>query len=188
MQNRNFEKINHRAVQQKNQRCFELDQSEIFWVQRFLKRGGGAVQLRFHRQPLGIYQADEIADDNHQPEKAGEDAVELEIFPNRIFPLEIKIKRLIIRAVAQVVAHVSLPTQLEGCGEKKCHNRAADVIDPLIGMENIVLRFVAQGVASVHDKSVNHRDQRHGPPALNLTGGPQQGCANQHDQRREAKI
>lgn len=100
-------------MQQKNQCCFELYQSEILRIERFLKRGGWTIQIRFRRQPPWIYQCNKIADDNHQPKKAGEDSVKLEVFPNSIFALEIEIERLVIGAVAQVMSDVTLPPKLE---------------------------------------------------------------------------
>src|SRR5438309_10283702 len=45
MQGRNLEKVNQRAVQQENERGFKLHPSKILWIERFLKRGGRAVQF-----------------------------------------------------------------------------------------------------------------------------------------------
>jgi len=54
MQDRDFEEVNHGTVQQKNQQGLDSYESEIFRIERFLKRGGWPVEFGLHRQPFGI--------------------------------------------------------------------------------------------------------------------------------------
>src|SRR5580765_2154969 len=88
-QNWNVEEVNHGAMQQKNNQCFEPHAPEVFWIKRFLERGGRAIQLCGLRQPDWIQESDEVAHDNHQPKEPSKDSIKLEVLPNRAFTLKI---------------------------------------------------------------------------------------------------
>jgi len=87
-----------------------------------------------------------------------------------------------------MVAQMPLAPELKRGRKKEGNDHAGHIIDRSVGMKNIMFSLVAEGVPGVHHQAVSHRDARHCPPALYLTGRPQQRGAGQHDERREAKI
>lgn len=188
MRNGNFEEINHRAVKEENKRGLNLDQAEIFWIQRLLKRGGGTVQLRFVRQPIRADDGDEIAQDNHQPEKAGENAVELNPFPHGTFTFKIQIERFVVGAISQMMANMSLSAELEGSREKERYDGAGDVVDRFVRMKDIVLGFVAEGIACIHHESIDDGEERDCPPALHLAGCPKQRRTGEDHQGGQSDV
>ena len=100
VQNGDFEKVDHGAMQKEHKKRLELHQPEVFWVESLLKRSGWPVQFRRFREPFGVNDCNEIADDNHQPEKARENSIKLNPFPNGILILKIQIKSLVVGAIA----------------------------------------------------------------------------------------
>ncbi len=188
-QRRDVEAIDQRAVEEEDQRGFEADAWKGAWVEGFLQRCGGPVEARARTgQPRRVQQGGQVAQHDDQPEEAGEDAVELEVFPRRAVAGEIEIEGFVVGAVAEVMAEVTLAAEGEGAGKEQREHGAGPVVHGLAGVEKVVFGLVAQGVAGGHHQGVGEGKQTHGRPGFDASGGPEQGEAEAGHERGEGEV
>jgi len=126
---RDFEEVNHRAVQQQDEERLKSNPTERGRVKRFLECSRRTIQVGFPREPFWIDNGDQIAEDDHQPKQPGEDPIKLKVFPNRIFAIKIQVEGFIVGAVAQVVAQMPLAAKMKRSREEQRHNNPGDIID-----------------------------------------------------------
>jgi hypothetical protein len=162
-------------MEKENQQRFDADQPAKFRIQRRQKGRGGPVeacvpglQERRFEQRRNIPQGDD------HPEKAGQNAVELKVFPDGVFSLEVKIKRFIIRAVPHVVAQMSLAEKMERGGKEQRQHDAGDLVYFAMGVKEIVLRLVEKRVSGIHCDGVAHGESHQLPSTFDFSREPQE--------------
>src|SRR2546422_3220775 len=104
--------IDHRGMQQDRDQCLDPDQAAILRIERLQKCLGGPIEARVAgRYDRGFEYHHEIRRANQHPEHSRQGSIELQVFPEAVIALEIQIEGFIVRAIADVVADVSLSNQ-----------------------------------------------------------------------------
>jgi hypothetical protein len=113
-------------------------------------------------------QEDNIAQNNDNPVKAGQNAIPDEDLPNLVVFLKIEIEGLIILPIPQVMSQMALADQMERRWEKQRHHAPSEIIPRPVVEQHRMFGFVDDRINGIHHRAKSNRQQAQAPPATNV--------------------